>query len=313
MLLTIRLVVILILSKRLLNHVFTEYTSILNSTWLKGSGVKHELSNGGFLHVLLIEGEEICLQSGISVLGTLNETLEHTALSALISGLVVVAVAILVLEDLGVNHVFEGLVGLILETGLNEVVLLELEFTLSSDSALVELLGNNVVFGVLLEIRLEVVAVHLFLFSKPTEEVGVVLGPSLALSLEHALLSAFVILGVNELSGSELLNLVEGTIKAANSLFNVVPSFVEIFSIGSGKVHSVLSKLTINLSERLVHSIKLLVSFLQSLQLVSGIDKNTISLIRVNVNVHVSGGYGLQASMRAVTEDIEEIGRHIVL
>lgn len=265
LLLSIGFVVITVLSKRLLDHVFTEDTGVLDSAWLEACWVKHELSNGCLLHVLLIEGEEISLKSGIAVLGTLDETLEHTALSTLVSGLVIVAVTVLVLEDLGINHILKGFMRLVLQTGLNEIVLLELEFALGSDSTLVELLSDNVVFGVTLKIGLEVIAVHLLLFCEPSEEVGVVLSPSLALSLKHALLSAFVVFGVRKLSSSELLNLIEGAVEAANSLFNVVPSFIKILAIGGWEVNSVLSELTVNLSEGLVHGVELLMSFLQSL------------------------------------------------
>ncbi len=90
--------------------------------------------------------------------------------------------------------------GLVLKTGLNKVVFLELELALSSNGLLVELLLCVVIFGVTLEVALEVVAVHLFFLCESTEEVGVVFSPSLALALEHALFSAFVILGVNKLS-----------------------------------------------------------------------------------------------------------------
>ena len=170
-------------------------------------------------------------------------------MSTLIGGVVVIAVAVLVLEDLRVNDVFQRLVRLVLEACLNEVVLFELEFSLSGDGSLVELLCHNVIFGVAFKISLEVVAVHLFFFCETAEEVSVVLSPSLALSLEHALLPALVILGVSELSCSELLNLVEGTIEATNSLLNVVPGLIEILSIRCWQVYSVLSKLTINFSK----------------------------------------------------------------
>jgi hypothetical protein len=262
---------------------------------------------------LLIEGEEISLKSGIAVLGTLDETLEHTALSTLVSGLVIVAVTVLVLEDLGIDHILKGFMRLVLQTGLNEIVLLELEFALGSDSTLVELLSDNVVFGVTLKIGLEVIAVHLLLLCEPSEEVGVVLSPSLALSLKHALLSAFVVFGVRKLSSSELLNLIEGAVEAANSLFNVVPSFIKILAIGGWEVNSVLSKLTVNLSEGLVHGVELLMSLLQSLQLIGGINENAISFIRVNVNVDICGRDCLQSSVRAVTENIQETDGHILL
>ena len=261
---------------------------------------------------MLIEREEIGFKGRITVLGTLDETLEHTALSALVSGLIIVAVSVLVLEDLGINNILKGFMRLVLKTGLNEIVLLELEFSLGSDGTLVELLSDDVVFGVTLKISLEVIAVHLLLFCEPSEEVGVVLSPSLALSLKHALLSAFMVLGVHKLSCSEFLNLIEGAIEAADGLFNVVPSLVEILAIWGWEVNSVLSELTINLSEGLVHSIELLMSFLQSLQLVGGINENAISLIRVNMNVHVCGRDSLQSGVRAVTENVQETDSHIL-
>jgi hypothetical protein len=80
----------------------------------------------------LIEREEISLESRISSLSTLNEALEDAALAALVGGLIIIAHAVLVLEDLGVNNIVKGLMRLILKTGLNEIVLLELEFALSS-------------------------------------------------------------------------------------------------------------------------------------------------------------------------------------
>lgn len=197
----------------------------------------------------MIQGEKISLQGRIAILSTLNETLKQAPLSALIGGFVVVAVTILVLEDLRLNDVFEGLMGLILKTGFDEVVLLELELSLCGDGAIIELLSHNIVFGVGFEVSLEVVTVHLLFLSEASEEVGIVFGPSLALSLEHALLSALVILGVSELSCCELLNLVECAIEAQDSLFNVVPGLIQILAVRCWEIDSMLSKLTVNFSE----------------------------------------------------------------
>jgi hypothetical protein len=72
---------------------------------------------------------------------------------------------------------------LILKTCFNEIVLLELEFALSSQGLIVKLLSNNIVFRVKLDISFEVVTIHLFLLGEASEEVGVVLSPSLTLSL----------------------------------------------------------------------------------------------------------------------------------
>jgi hypothetical protein len=198
---------------------------------------------------LLVKGEKISLKSGITVLSTLDETLEHTALSALISWFVIVAVAVLELEDLGIDNILKSFVRLILETGLDEVELLELELALSSDRALVKLFSHNIVFGVLLKVCLEVIAVHLFFFCESTEEIGVVFSPSLAFFLKHALLSALVVLGVRKLSSSEFLDLVESAIKFADGLLDVVPGFIKILTIWSWKINSMLSQLTVDLSE----------------------------------------------------------------
>ncbi len=72
---------------------------------------------------------------------------------------------------------------LILKTCFNEIVLLELEFALSSQGLIVKLLSNNIVFRVKLDISFEVVTIHLFLLCEASEDVGVVLSPSLTLSL----------------------------------------------------------------------------------------------------------------------------------
>jgi hypothetical protein len=131
----------------------------------------------------LIEREEISLESRISILCTLNEALEDATLAALVGGFIVIAHAILVLKDLGVNNIVKGLMRLILKTCFNEIVLLELEFALSSQGLIVKLLSNNIVFRVKLDISFEVVTIHLFLLGEASEEVGVVLSPSLTLSL----------------------------------------------------------------------------------------------------------------------------------
>jgi hypothetical protein len=198
---------------------------------------------------LLVKGEKISLKSGITVLRTLDETLEHTALSALISWFVIVAVAVLELEDLGIDNILKSFVRLILETGLDEVELLELELALSSDGTLVKLFSHHIVFGVLLKVCLEVIAVHLFLFCESTEEIGVVFSPSLAFFLKHALLSALVVLGVRKLSSGEFLDLVESSIKFADGLLDVVPGFIKILTIWSWEINSMLSQLTVDLSE----------------------------------------------------------------
>ena len=113
-----------------------------------------------------------------------------------------------------------------------------------------------------------------------------------------------MILGVNELSGGELLHLVEGAIELANGLLNVVPGLIEILAERSGQVDSVLSELAVDLSEGLMHGIELLVSLLQSLELVSGVNKDAVSLIGVHVNVDIGSWNSLQASVWAVTENV---------
>jgi hypothetical protein len=63
--------------------------------------------------------------------------LQDTALSSLECGLIIVAHAVFVLEDLGFDDVVKVLMRLLLETGLDKVVLLELELAFSSESAFI--------------------------------------------------------------------------------------------------------------------------------------------------------------------------------
>jgi hypothetical protein len=167
--------------------------------------------------------------------------LQDTALSSLECGLIIVAYAVFVLEDLGFDDVVKVLMRLLLETGLDKVVLLELELAFSSESTFIKLLVNVVIFRVSLDIGFEVVAVLLLFFGEAPKEVSVVLSPSLALALEHPLLSALVVIGIGELSCSEFLHLVECSVKFSNSLFDVPPGLIQIFAIWSWEVNSVLS------------------------------------------------------------------------
>ena len=131
----------------------------------------------------MIKSKKISLKSLISVLCTLSEAGEDSALATLEGIFIIIAHAVFVLEDLGLNHIFKCFMGLVLKTGLNKVVFLELELALCSNGLLVKLLFGVVIFGVTLEVALEVVAVHLFFLCESTKEVGVVFSPSLALAL----------------------------------------------------------------------------------------------------------------------------------
>lgn len=131
----------------------------------------------------MIKSKKISLKSLVSVLCTLSEAGEDSALATLEGIFIIIAHAVFVFEDLGLNHIFKCFMGLVLKTGLNKVVFLELELALCSNGLLVKLLFGVVIFGVTLEVALEVVAVHLFFLCESTKEVGVVFSPSLALAL----------------------------------------------------------------------------------------------------------------------------------
>jgi hypothetical protein len=69
----------------------------------------------------------------VSIFCTLSEAREESALSTLEGIFIIIAHAVFVLEDLGLDNIFKCFMGLILKAGLNKVVFLELELTLCSN------------------------------------------------------------------------------------------------------------------------------------------------------------------------------------
>ncbi len=81
----------------------------------------------------MVKSKQISLKSLVSIFRTLSEAREESALSTLEGIFIIIAHAVFVLEDLGLNNIFKCFMGLILKTGLNKVVFLELELALCSN------------------------------------------------------------------------------------------------------------------------------------------------------------------------------------
>lgn len=95
----------------------------------------------------------------------------------------------------------------------DEIVELGIKLARLSNLFFIKEVLNCAVLRIVFNVSLEVVTVHLLLFGKPAEEVGIVFGPSFPLAVKHALFSAFKIFWVAELSSFELFDLVEKTVK----------------------------------------------------------------------------------------------------
>jgi hypothetical protein len=172
---------------------------------------------------------------------------------------------------------------------LNEVVTSRVHLSFSSDFHIINNSIKVFVIGVLLVISLEIITVRLLLFSEASKEESVVVSPSLTLSIEHAVLTSLVVFGVREFTSVEFFNTVKLSVESANSFFNLYPGLVVITAIWDGELNSLGSELVIDGLVSQVHGVELLVSLLGSLQLVGRVDQNAISLIRVDVNVNISG------------------------
>ncbi len=137
MLLCITFVIILILLVCFLGHVFSEDPGLIDSLGLERGRVKHELSHRCLLRISLVQLYQVLLQLWISLPCSINEPGHDSALSPGIQVLIVIALPVLVLEYLLLDDVIDAFVGLVQETGLNEVILLELELALIRDGLLV--------------------------------------------------------------------------------------------------------------------------------------------------------------------------------
>lgn len=130
---------------------------------------------------------------------------------------------------------------LINKARFDEVVELGIKLTGLSDLFFVKEILNYAIFRIIFNISLEIVTVHLLLFSQPAEEVSIVLSPSFSLAVKHTLLSAFEIFWVAELSGFKLFDLVEKTIELLNRLFDSNPSLVGVAAVRDLELNSLSS------------------------------------------------------------------------
>src|SRR5574343_1841478 len=102
--------------------------------------------------------------------------------------------------------------------GFNEFISIKSEFSTSCNVDFIEVFVKNIIFWFVFNISKEVVSIHLFFFSKTSEEVSVVVSPSFSLSLKHSEFSSFVVVWINELSGIVLFNFEEVSIESSDAL-----------------------------------------------------------------------------------------------
>ena len=183
-----------------------------------------------------------------------------------------------------------------------------------SNTSFVSQLLNVFVFWISFEVCFKVVAVLLLLLCHVAEEESIVVNGSLSDTLLHSALTTLMSFGIAaELSGIEFLNAVENSIELGDALFNFIPGFVKITSIGHREQDALASHLTVNFLVCLMHGIKFLMSLLQALQFVCRVNQNAVSLVRVNMNVYVCGWNGLHVNLRTITEQIGEVDSSVFL
>ena len=193
LLLIVRLVVVLVLLLSLVNHVLTESSGLLLGNESELLRLGHEGGKRSVTGVGRHEVVDVLLELRIPLLGTLHKPGNDSALSPP-EGIVAVGVQpVLILEDLLLDNVVVVLVGIDLGGIVNEVVQCWVELSGVGNIEPVELLIDEVVFWVLLNIGLEVVAVLLLLLGQVAEEVSIILGPSFILALQHSLLTSLVV------------------------------------------------------------------------------------------------------------------------
>ena len=185
---------------------------------------------------------------------------------------------------------------------VDKVIESRVELSLIGDVHLVELLINPVVFWVVLELGLEVITILLLFLSQISEEESVVSDPSITLPVEHSPLSALVVDWISHSSCIKLLHLVEDTVEFHNRLLNLIPCLVHITTKWYLLLVSKILHLFIdNLVGRL-EGIDLFMCLLLLLHLISWINKNTISFVIVDVDVHIGPWQRLHLMRWTITE-----------
>ena len=130
---------------------------------------------------------------------------------------------------------------LVNEARFDEVVDLGIKLTGIGHLFFVKEILNHAIFRIIFNISLEIVTVHLLLFSQTAEEVSIFLSPSFSLAVKHTLLSAFEIFWVAELSSFELFDFVEKTIELLDRLFDSNPSLVGVAAVRDIELNSLSS------------------------------------------------------------------------
>jgi hypothetical protein len=184
---------------------------------------------------------------------------------------------------------------------------------LLGNGELVKLLVDPFIFGVELELSLEVVAILLLFFSQISKEEGVVRHPSLSLPIEHSPLSPLVIDWLGHCPCIELLHFIEDPVELRNGLFDSIPGLVHVAAqwrlllVGEG-LHLLIDDVVGGLE-----SIEFLVGFLHLLQLVGGINHDTVGLVVVHVDVDIGTWCRLQLWGGAITEVLRETNLEVLL
>lgn len=203
--------------------------------------IKSDLSNRGIDVVSLININDVSLNSSITSLSSVPEPISHTLHTVLVNLRAVSVLSVLVFEYLLLNEVLVVLMDFVLVRSLNEVEASRVELRLGCDFHIINHAFNDFVVRVVLIISLEVISVGLLLLSEATKEEGVVVSPPLTLPVKHAVLTSLVVFRVRELTGFELLNAVELSVKSPDSLFNLNPGLVVIASIWDRELNSLSS------------------------------------------------------------------------
>lgn len=188
------------------------------------------------------------------------------------------------------------------DLSVNKVVQFGIKETLVCKIQFVSTFIHVVILWVLFDIGFKVVPVLLLLFSQASKEVSEVFNLSLSPAFKHTFFSSFVILRIIELSGIKLLNLVEDSVKLSNCELDLVPSFVGVSSNIPLGLNFVLLHLFFSNLKGLDHRVQFLVHFCELLKFVSWVNKNTIGIVSINLDVNIGSWNSLHLSLGTISK-----------
>jgi len=251
------------------------------------------------------------LEDWISLLGSIVESVDHSSISGFVGLKVISILSIFELENLLLNDIIEVLVWVLQHGVIHEVEVLGVHRAISGNIKFIELVLYVFILNLQLDISLEVVSILLLVFSKVTEEIGVVLSPSLILLLNHSLLSSFMIQWISHSSRIKLLNLVKHPIYLPNGFLSFIPVLIDISTDWSLHLVGHIFHLIIDPIVGHVHGVDLLVGLLEPLELVGWVNHDSIHFVVVHVDVDVCRWHSLHVRVWSITEWLEETDMHI--